>query len=61
MLDDGEPDRDRRRREWAEWSAHGYKKAYTPRAMLWFGGVFFTLFAAGLVAIFWLAANGRLP
>jgi hypothetical protein len=61
MLDDGETDRERRRREWADWSAHGYKKLYTPRSLLWFGGIFFTLLAGGLVAIFWLAANGRLP
>ena len=29
--------------------------------MLWFGGIFFTLFAAGLAAVFWLAASGHLP
>jgi hypothetical protein len=29
--------------------------------MLLFGGIFCTLFAAGLVAIFWLASTGRLP
>lgn len=60
MLDDEDPSRERRRREWADWSAHGYRKRYTPRSMLWFGGIFFTLFAVGLVVIFWLAANGHL-
>jgi hypothetical protein len=29
--------------------------------MLWFGGIFFTLFAVGLVTLFWLAASGRWP
>jgi hypothetical protein len=29
--------------------------------MLWFGGIFFTLFGLGLVILFWLAVNGRLP
>jgi hypothetical protein len=61
MLDDDDPDREGRRREWADWSAHGYRKPYTPRSMLWFGGIFFMLFAVGLVVIFWLAANGHLP
>lgn len=60
MLDDQDPDRERRRREWADWSSHGYRKLYTPRSMLWFGGIFFTLFALFLVVIFWLAAGGRL-
>lgn len=61
MLDDEDPERVRRRREWADWSAHGYRKLYTPRSMLWAGGIFCTLVAAGLVVIFWLAANGHLP
>lgn len=61
VLDDRDPGRERRRREWADWSAHGYGKLYTPRSMLLFGGIFFTLFAVGLVIMFWLAANGRLP
>jgi hypothetical protein len=61
MPDDKDRERERRRQEWADWSAHGYRKLYTPRSMLWFGGIFFTLFGAGLVAIFWLAANGHLP
>ena len=47
--------------EWADWAGHGYRKPYQPRSMLWFGGIFFTLFAVGLVAVFWLAATGRWP
>ena len=43
------------------WADHGYRKLYQPRSMLWFGGIFFTLFAGGLAAVFWLAATGRLP
>ena len=58
-----EPDLDRikTQREWADWAAHGYRKLYQPRSVLLFGGLFLALFAAGLVAVFWLAASGRLP
>jgi len=48
-------------KEWADWSAHGYRKLYQPRSMLWFGGVFFVLLITGLITVFWLAAHGRLP
>jgi hypothetical protein len=48
-------------KEWTAWAAHGYRKLYQPRSMLWFGGIFFTLFAAGLIAIFWLTSTGRWP
>lgn len=61
VLEDQDPDLERRRREWADWSAHGYRKLYTPRSMLWFGGIFFTLFGVGLVVLLWAAASGRLP
>jgi hypothetical protein len=30
----------------------GYRKPYTPRSMLWFGGIFFILFIAFLLVIF---------
>jgi hypothetical protein len=43
--------------EWANWAAHGYRKLYQPRPMLWFGGVFFTLFIAMLLLVF----TGHLP
>ena len=39
-------------REWANWAAHGYRKRYQPRSMLWFGGIFCTLFSALLLVIF---------
>ena len=48
-------------KDWAEWSAHGYRKLYQPRSMLWFGGVFCGLFVAGLLVIFWLASTNRWP
>ena len=58
---DDEDVRTESQKEWANWSAHGYRKLYQPRSVLWFGGIFFTLFAAGLAAVFWLAVTGRLP
>ena len=48
-------------KEWANWAAHGYRKLYQPRSMLWFGGIFCTLLITGLLVIFWLAAHGRVP
>jgi membrane-anchored protein YejM (alkaline phosphatase superfamily) len=48
-------------KEWADWAAHGYRKLYQPRSMLWFGGIFFLVFAIGLVVVFWLASGGRWP
>ena len=56
----GDPGPDvRMRRQWADWAAHGYRKLYQPRSVLWFGGIFVTLFGAGLLVVFWLAAHGR--
>jgi hypothetical protein len=48
-------------KEWADWAAHGYRKLYQPRSMLWFGGLFFLVFAIGLGVVFWLASSGRWP
>ena len=48
-------------KEWANWAAHGYRKRYQPRSVLWFGFIFSTLLFVGLLTIFWLAAHGRLP
>jgi hypothetical protein len=58
---DDEDARTESQKEWANWAAHGYRKLYQPRPMLWFGGIFFTLFGVGLLVIFWLAAHGRVP
>jgi hypothetical protein len=62
-VDDSDLDRYRTesQREWARWAAHGYRKQYQPRSVLWFGGIFFGLFALGLLTLFWLVASGRWP
>jgi len=44
-------------KEWANWAAHGYRKLYQPRSVLWFGGIFCTLFIALLLLVF----TGHLP
>ena len=48
-------------KQWADWAAHGYRKLYQPRSVLWFGGVFVLLFSIGLLVVFWLAGSGRWP
>ena len=60
-MDDLDPYRTESQKEWKAWADHGYRKLYQPRSMLWFGGIFVTLLAGGLVVIFWLASTGRLP
>ena len=59
-MDDGDP-RTEAQKEWANWAAHGYRKRYQPRSVLWAGFIFFTVFAVGLFTIFLLAAHGRVP
>jgi hypothetical protein len=61
QMDDLDPHRTETQKEWKDWADHGYRKMYQPRSMLWFGGAFFTLLAAALVAIAWLASTGRWP
>ena len=61
MGDDLDPYRTESQKEWKAWADHGYRKLYQPRSMLWFGGIFTALLAAGLIVVFWLAASGRLP
>ena len=46
MDDELDPYRTDSQKEWRDWAAHGYRKRYTPRSMLWFGGVFYTRLAA---------------
>ena len=60
MIDDPDDGRTEAQKEWAAWAAHGYRKMYQPRSMLWAGGVFIAFLVAGLAAVFYLAANGRL-
>ena len=59
--DDGSPTKTEEQHEWADWSAHGYRKLYQPRSMLCFGGIFSALLFVGLLVIFWLAAHGQVP
>ena len=49
---DDEDVRTESQKEWANWAAHGYRKLYQPRSMLWFGGIFCALFIAFLLVIF---------
>ena len=49
---DDEDVRTESQKEWANWAAHGYRKRYQPRSVLWFGAVFCTLFIAFLLVIF---------
>jgi hypothetical protein len=58
---DDEPGRTESQKEWAAWAAHGYRKLYQPRSMLWYGGIFFGVLAIALFVVFWLAASGRWP
>ena len=44
-------------KEWANWAAHGYRKLYQPRSVLWFGGIFTTLLIVFLLLVF----TGHLP
>ena len=44
-------------KEWANWAAHGYRKLYQPRSMLWFGGIFTTL----LIVLLLLVFTGHFP
>ena len=60
-MDDEEDVRTESQKEWANWSAHGYRKRYQPRSVLWFGLIFSTVLFLGLLTIFVLAAHGRVP
>src|SRR3982750_1849734 len=40
---DDEDVRAESQKEWANWSAHGYRKPYQPRSVLWLGGIFTAL------------------
>jgi hypothetical protein len=57
MGDDLDDVRTDAQKEWANWAAHGYRKLYQPRSMLWFGGIVFGLFGAGLFVLFWRLAG----
>jgi hypothetical protein len=48
-------------KEWAAWSAHGYRKLYQPRSVRRFGLVFTVLLSLLIVTVLWLGIHGRLP
>jgi hypothetical protein len=48
-------------KEWAAWSAHGYRKLYQPRLIRRFGLVFTVLLSLLIVTVLWLGIHGRLP
>jgi hypothetical protein len=57
-VDDGGDDvRTESQKAWANWAAHGYRKRYQPRSILWFGGIFTILFVALLLVVF----TGHVP
>ena len=60
-MDELDPYRTESQKQWKAWADHGYRKLYQPRSMLWFGGLFVTSLAAGLLLDLWLASTGRLP
>ena len=49
---DDEDVRTESQKEWANWAAHGYRKRYQPRSVLWFGGIFCALLIVFLLVIF---------
>jgi hypothetical protein len=49
---DDEDVRTESQKEWANWAAHGYRKRYQPRSVLWFGGIFTTLLIVFLLLVF---------
>jgi hypothetical protein len=57
---DGRPELTETQREWADWSAHGYRKLYQPRSIRRFGLRFTIVLAVLLLTVFWLAAHGML-
>jgi hypothetical protein len=60
-MDDPDLGRTESQTDWADWAGRGYGKQYQPRSMLWAGGIFVVLLAAGLVTVIWLSVHGRLP
>jgi len=57
--DDLDDVRTESQKEWADWAAHGYRKRYQPRSVMWLGLLFCTAFLAFLLTVFWLAGSGR--
>ena len=59
--DAGRDARTDRQKEWADWAASGYAKRFQPTSIRRFGLAVSVVLFAGLLAVFWLAAHGRLP
>ena len=60
-MPDDEDVRTDAQKEWADWARNGYRKRYQPTSIRRFGFVVFLVLIVGLVTVFWLSANGRLP
>ena len=59
MDPDDDAYRTEEQKEWADWSAHGYRKLYQPRSVRRTFFVFTVVFILLLLTVFWLAAHGR--
>ena len=46
-------------KEWRDWSEHGYRKLYQPQSVRRIFFVCTLAFIVLLLAVFWLAAQGR--
>jgi hypothetical protein len=57
--DDDDAYRTEEQKEWAAWSAHGYRKLYQPRSVRRLFFLLTVLFIALLLTVFLLAAHGR--
>jgi hypothetical protein len=57
--DDDDAYRTDEQKEWAAWSAHGYRKLYQPRSVQRIFFVCTVAFILLLLTVFWLAAHGR--
>ncbi len=57
--DDDDAFRTEEQQEWANWSAHGYRKLYQPRSVRRIFFVCTVLLILLLLTVFWLAAHGR--
>jgi len=49
---DDEDVRTESQKEWANWAAHGYRKRYQPRSVLWAGAVFTAALIVFLLLVF---------
>jgi hypothetical protein len=57
--DDDNRCRTESQKEWADWSAHGYRKLYMPQSVRRIFFVCTLILVVLLLVVFWLAAQGR--